>query len=88
MGIAAKLSEPADLRKSSLQIAEEAVDHASIVGDGIAAKSQCQCLDMGFENLFEAAFGLTHKTCEEPKGVRLATAQVYSRQTSCGASWT
>jgi hypothetical protein len=88
MGIAAKLREPVDLRKSSLQIAEEAVGHASIVGDGIAAQSQGQRLDVCFEDVFEAASGLTHKICEEPKRGRFSMAQAYSRQISCGASWT
>lgn len=88
MGIAAKLREPADVRKGGVKIAEEAVGHASIVGDGIAAQSQSQRLDVSFEDLFEAASGLTHKICEEPKRVRFPIAQAYSRQTSCGASWT
>ena len=88
MGIAAKLHEPADLWEGGVKIAEEAVGHTSIVGDGIAAQSQRQRLDVRFEDLFEAASGLTHTICEEPKRVRFAMAQAYSRQTSWGASWT
>lgn len=88
MGIAAKLREPADSRKGSLKIAGEAVGHTSMVGDGIAAQSQGQRLDVCLEDLFEAVSGLTHKICEEPKRVRLPTAQAYSRHTSSGASWT
>jgi len=60
MGIAAKLREPADLWEGGVKIAEEAVGHTSIVGDGIAAQSQRQRLDVRFEDLFEAASGLTH----------------------------
>jgi len=57
MGVAAKLREPADLRKGRLQIAEEAVGHTPIVGDSIAAQSQGQRPDVCFEDLWEAAAG-------------------------------
>ena len=88
VGIAAQLREPVELRKSGLQIAEEPMGDTSIVGDGIAAQGQSQRLDVCFEDLFEAASGPAHKTCEDPKRVRFSMAQAYSRHTSCGASWT
>ena len=37
--IAAKLREPVHPRKGSVEITEETVGHAAIVGDGIAAQS-------------------------------------------------
>ena len=39
MGIAAQLRRPADLREGSLPIAEEAVGHTSIVGEGFGSRS-------------------------------------------------
>ena len=88
VGLAAKFREPADVRKGSVEVAQETASHGSVVDDGIAPQGQGESLDVSFEDLFEAASGLTHEICEEPKRVRFSTARAYSRQTSCGASWT
>lgn len=88
MGIAAKLREPLDLRKSAMKIAQETVGHASVIGNGVAAQGQGKSLDVSCEDLVETGFGLAHGIGGVDNRARLAMARAYSRQTSWGASWT
>jgi len=88
MGIATELGESADLGKGSAKVTNEVAGNVLVFDHGERLQSQSQSLDLRFENLFEALSGLTHGTVGEVKGARRATARAYSRQTSCGASWT
>src|SRR5436853_7774333 len=63
MGIAAQLREAADPREGSVEIMQEAMGHAAIVGDGVAAQGQSESLDVRFESLFETGLRLAHGIC-------------------------
>src|SRR5437870_686036 len=82
MGVAAELTEPAHARKGRVEIGQEAASGGAIAAGGLRTQGQSESLDMGFKDLFEAEFGLAHRIGEESK--RLATARVYSLQTSLG----
>ena len=55
---------------------------------GAEAQSQGESLHVRFEDLFEGGMGPTHRIGEERNWARFSRARRYSRQTSCGASWT
>jgi len=88
MGIAAQLSEAADLRVISMEIAKEAADNASIVFKSARSQGESEVLDMSFQYLIEAKWSLGHDRWAEPNSFLFAMAIAYSRHTSCGASWT
>ena len=88
MGIAAELGESMDLWKGGVKISNEAAGNVLVLDHGEGLQSQRKSLDLCFENLFESLPGLTHGIRGAVKRARLATARAYSRQTSCGASWT
>ena len=85
---AAELAQPAYPRKGRVEIGQEAASGAAIATGGLRTQGQGERLDVCFEDLLEAASGLIHTICEEPKLIRCSTARAYSRQTSWGASWT
>jgi hypothetical protein len=86
MGVTAELGQAADVRKSGVEIAEETTGDTSILDDRVVPQREGESLDVRLEDLIEAV--LVHEICEEPMRVRFSTARAYSRQTSCGASWT
>ena len=88
MGIAAQLRELVHLRERGMEIGEEVAYGTAIVGYRAGLQGEGKRLDLRFEDLFETGLALTHERCEASNYFRLWTACSYSRQTSCGASWT
>ena len=88
MGIATELGESMDLGEGSAKITHEVAGNVLVFGHGEGLQRQSKSLDLRFKNLLEASSGLAHGTRGEVKRARLAMARAYSRQTSCGASWT
>ncbi len=86
VGIAAELRESSNLWEGGAEITDEAADDVFVLDHGERLQSQRKSLDLCFENLFEVS-GLAHGIGES-KCARFATARVYSRQTSRGASCT
>jgi len=88
MRVAVQLRELAHLRESSAEIAEEAASGGLILIHRAGPGGQGEGLDVAFKDLFEAGLALAHERWADPKCFRFSMARVYSRQTSCGASWT
>ena len=86
--VPSELGEAVDPRKGGMEVVQETAGDASVIADGVASQGKGQRLDVRFKYLAETGFGLAHAMCAEARRVRLATARVYSRQTSWGASWT
>ena len=84
MRISTELGGAEDLRKSGMEIGKEAASHAAVVSYTVA----CQCQGERRDEFFEGRCGAFHGRLEEPKRVRFWMARAYSRQMSCGASWT
>jgi hypothetical protein len=88
MGITAQFGELMNLGESGVEMGEEAASSIPILVHRAGPQGEGESLDMRFEDLFEAGSGLTHEMCEESNPFRLWRAHAYSRQMSCGASWT
>jgi hypothetical protein len=88
MGIAAQLRESGHVWKRGLEIGEEVACRAPIVGHRAGPQGGGERLEMSFKDAFELGSTLTHERCEESNAFRFSMARAYSRQTSCGASWT
>lgn len=89
VGIATELRQSTDLGESSPQIANEVAGHVFILDHGEGLQGQSESLDLRFEYLFESLPAWTHGIGgDDGNRDRLATARLYSRQTSAGASWT
>jgi hypothetical protein len=88
MGIAAQLGESGQVRKGGLEIGEEVACCTPIVGHRAGPQGGGERLEMSFKEAFELGSTLTYERCEESNPFRFSMARAYSRQTSCGASWT
>ena len=87
MGVTAQLGELAKVGKGSTQISQEMASHTAIVVQGAGPQGGGQEAEVAVEDLLQVG-DTAHAISGEDKGRRWATARVYSRQTSWGASCT
>jgi hypothetical protein len=88
MRIATQLGELVKLGEGSAEISEEATHDCSIQVNRVGPKGEGNRLDLLFKDPFQAGSALSHERWEESNAFRFSMARAYSRQTSCGASWT
>ena len=88
MRVAAQLGETENLRESRAEVGEPAASGRAILLHCAGPQRESQRLEVGFKDVFEARPESVHEIGEELKRVRFSMARAYSRQTSCGASWT
>ena len=77
-----------NLWERDVEIGEEEVRGRSISCHRPGPRGEGERLEMSFKNGFELGSAQSHKRCEESSAFRFSMARPYSRQMSCGASWT
>jgi hypothetical protein len=88
MRIAAELFEAAELWERIMKIAEKPANRYAVCLHRVEPAGYGEGVDVRFEDLVEAGFGLAHGIGGVDKRVRFSMARAYSRHTSWGASWT
>jgi len=86
--IAAELGGTANPWESASKISEEAANGTSILPHGAGAQGEGEGLEMNFQDAFELGWMMSHERWEGSSAFLFSIARAYSRQTSCGASWT
>jgi hypothetical protein len=88
MRIAAELLEAAEVWERLLEIAEKPASRHAVGLHRGELLGHGEGVEVRFEDLLEAGFGLAHASGGVDKCVRFWMARAYSRHTSCGTSWT
>lgn len=88
MRITAELFEAAEPWEPIMKIAEKPANRYAVGLHRGEPTGHGEGVDVRFEDLVEASFGLGHGIGGVDKRVRFSVARAYSRQTSWGARWT